>query len=626
MSKQRKRRTAAQRQAEHQQLLERRAQRLAAEEAEVEAEAEAETEAGESAGETAPEPAVREDVRQAVARAMGRDEGPGPASRDEAPQAPEEAEDLPFEVPSLPGAPASDADEEDEEARRAYEEGRAAPARDSGELPDWRAITEEVKRSQARRQPRADAPAPRREPADPERLDREARETAMSDMDRAAAAFAPARRKARKSGLRGLALFAAALAVLFAVLSGASLFLYNKYNPEQFVRSVVDSLAEGGSGLASLAVSDDLTALDADALAPLARYFADDAARDTLAAQLADQVVDPEGPGAAFPALGVEKTPVFLGYCDYKLRVDAVELVVTSSAQNLLLNLDGQPRTGQPTAEGVLYQGLVPGRYTAQVTAADATGQQVTGTETTLDLLDSQAPAAFSGALPIGDLTITGCTSDEAVIAVNGVQVSQRPEDGVVKLQQIALGSTVTFTYTQDWGAVTTGSAVFTDAAVTDLSFGNITTTGGIPASTEVDLMLGAYYASVLNGRNSGDAALLTGLTESWRQEMAGRFAGEEAGGRVYTYTNAVCLPASLALHTEGELPAFRATVAMAYTYSEDAGPAVPAVLYQAVEFVYENGGWLVNRAVDIDEAAFNAGSTAALQPAADASAAAPAA
>lgn len=594
MSKQRKRRTAAQRQAEHQELLARRAQRLAEEK-------------------EAAEPV----------EPVGREDPAPPADPDPEP------EEL-----VLPQEPAVwPADEEDEaEARRAYEEGRAyrRPAQPksapSGELPDWRAVTEEVKRSKARREAQA-APGPVRRT--PEEEDRQARESAMSDIDRAAAAFAgqsgrAARsRKARRGSgaLRAMAILAACLAVLFAVLSGTSIVLYNRYNPDGFIQKVIGSLADGGQGLGALAVSDDLNALDADTLAPLTDYFSDAGAREALAAQLADQVIDPQQAGEAFPALGVEKTPVFLGYCEYRLRIDAVELVVTSSAQNLLLSLNGQPRTGQPTADGVLYTGLVPGRYTAQVTAADATGQQVTGQETTLDLFDSAAPTAFSGALPMGDLTITGCPSDEAVIAVNGVEVAQKPQDGVVKLQQIALNSTISFTYTQEWGAVTTGSVTFSDAAVTDLAFGGIATTGGIPASADVDLMLGAYYASYLNARNSKDASLLTGLTEDWRTALGEQLAAEEAGGRVYTYTNTVCLPASLTLHTEGEKPAFWAAAALAYTYSEGSATAVPGVMYQAVEFVYENGGWLVNRAVNIDEASFNAGNTSALQEAAPASA-----
>lgn len=617
MSKQRKRRPAGRSQQENEELLARRAQRLAAKMAELEQDEPAQEPLDPPEG---PQGAVSDDtmgdVFGAVLEDRTEDAFPDEGAPEEAESLPEEPapgraseEEEPFELPEPPRAPKAAA-REDEAARRAYEEGR----------PHGEAEKDEpVPKPAARRA----GETPHRRRRDPEDLDREASDSALSDIDRAAAAFCGPKKKPRRArastATRAMAILAGVLAVTLAALSTASIVLYNKYNPDKFIQSVITALADGDASLTARITSEDLGELDTDSLAPLTAYFSDAAARDRLKAQLEDQVMDPSRTGDAFPALGVQKTPVVFGYCDYKLTVHSVQLLLTSSAQNLLLNLDGRPRTGEPTAEGVLYKNLVPGRYEAVVTAADATGQQVTGTQTKLELFDHAAPQAFSGALPIGDLTISGCVNDEAVISVNGIDVAQKPVDGVVKLSQVAVGSVIGMTYTAPYGAVSTASVTFSDAAVTDLAFTNVQTAGGVPDGPTTDLMLAAYYASYLNGLNQRDPAQVAGITEQMRQQLAAEFADPQHEGKVYSYLNAVCNPATLQLYSGGEHPAFWCDIAAAYAYTSSSGegPASGNVLrYQGVEFVYLEGqGWLINRTVEITEDQFNAGDVSALQP-----------
>ena len=135
-------------------------------------------------------------------------------------------------------------------------------------------------------------------------------------------------RRARTStATRARVILAGVLAVTLAALSTASIVLYNKYNPDKFIQSVITALADGDASLTARITSEDLGELDTDSLAPLTAYFSDAAARDRLKAQLEDQVMDPSRTGDAFPALGVQKTPVVFGYCDYKLTVHGVQPV-----------------------------------------------------------------------------------------------------------------------------------------------------------------------------------------------------------------------------------------------------------------------------------------------------------
>ena len=139
----------------------------------------------------------------------------------------------------------------------------------------------------------------------------------------------------------------------------------------------------------------------------------------------------------------MEKESVFFGYSRYSLTVHSVRLLLSSPVQNLRLSLDGVPRTGEQTADGILYQNLFPGLYTCTVTGTTDARQAVEGDATGLALLSSVEPTVCSGALLIADITVSGCVNDGAVITVDGAAVEQKPVNGVVTLPQVAVGSTI---------------------------------------------------------------------------------------------------------------------------------------------------------------------------------------
>ena len=141
--------------------------------------------------------------------------------------------------------------------------------------------------------------------------------------------------------------------------------------------------------------------------------------RSALTEQLTAQIADQTLTGSTYPALGVERDAVFLGYSEYKLSVHSVQLMLSTGASNPLLTMNDTARTGEVVSGGVLYKDLFPGRYTCLVTASSSTGETVTGTATELDLFQTSEPTVFNGALPLSDITVSGCTSDEATILVN---------------------------------------------------------------------------------------------------------------------------------------------------------------------------------------------------------------
>lgn len=501
-------------------------------------------------------------------------------------------------------APENAAEAEHRE-KEAYERGETVQSFDSTmELED--AMREAQRRARARMDERRKKSA--------READREARATQYSYAERAEAAMARPRKK-KRGPLAAMGAVAGALAVLLAVLCVASSALYSRYDPERFVADVLAAL-EGGdaAALAGHLVSDEVTVNEENA-ALLCAAFSGADAREALASQLRAQSADPAAAGA-YEALGVEKDPVFLGFCEYRIRVRGAQLMLRTNAQNVLLSLNGATRTGEEADGGILYKNLFPGRYSCTVTGATPLGEQLTGAETQLDLFSVSAPFEFDGALPIADVTVSGAVSDEAVIFINGTEVANRPSGGVVQLPQVAVGSTISFQYTEAHGAVTTGSVVFSDRSATQLAFGDIQTTGDTPDEAAINTLLSAYYASFVNAVNNKDASLVTGASAAQSAALPGLLEAEAFKDKVLQFTSAVVKADSVAACEVNGAPAFRCNAAMAYhtRSSTGDGAEADAMLYENVEFVFENGAWAVNRTVTIDEAKYTANDLSALE------------
>lgn len=421
-----------------------------------------------------------------------------------------------------------------------------------------------------------------------------------------------ARRRRMNRTTRKMLIAVCVLAVVFTGLCVTATVMYDKYNPDEFIASVDAALEAGDArALKNLLKGEDLTVSDEGAAA-LCRAFTDAAQREALRGQLEDQVVD-GGAQGAFPALGVEKESVFFGYSRYSLTVHSVRLLLSSPVQNLRLSLDGVPRTGEQTADGILYQNLFPGLYTCTVTGTTAAGQAVEGDATDLALLSSVEPTVFSGALPIADITVSGCVNDGAVITVDGAAVEQKPVNGVVTLPQVAVGSTIGMQYTAPWGAVTTASVQFADKTVTALAFENPVTEGGVPAAGELNTLLTAHYAAYLDALNNQDTALISGCTEEYKAALAQSVVSDTHKANLYVMGTAECNPSAIKSTAADGTARVSCYVKLTYTYSDrESHEETPATAYRVYTFTWADG-WKVSASADSTEEAYNAASVDAL-------------
>ena len=424
--------------------------------------------------------------------------------------------------------------------------------------------------------------------------------------------------KAGRAGvrtIRRMSIVAACLAVVLVILMTLSVVLSKKYDSSLFTSQLAEALADGNtSALTGMVTGQDI-AVSEENLAALCRTFADASNREALVQQLEGQLIDPNLAGDAYPALSVERDPVFLGYSRYKLAVHSVQLMLTTSAANPLLTMNDIAHTGEVVSSGVLYKDVFPGRYTCLVTAVSSVGETVTGTATELDLFQTDEPTVFDGALPLSDITVAGCSSDEATVLVNGQAIAVKPVGGTVTIPQVSVGSTIEFTYTAPHGAVTTGSVQFTDQSVTALTFGNVTTTGGVPDKAGVDALLRTYYSAYLDAVNLQDASKFqTLVSETLFSEQSAGLSAADKTANVYQFTDAVCEEASVSTLLIGEAPGFRCNATFSYQYTgKESHETQTAADKISCEFIFLDGQWKLNRLVACTEENYAANSTAAL-------------
>ncbi|MBD5093612.1 MAG: hypothetical protein HDT27_09940 [Subdoligranulum sp.] len=421
----------------------------------------------------------------------------------------------------------------------------------------------------------------------------------------------PRRRRVNRT-TRGMLVAVCVLAVLFLGLCTAATVLYETHRPDVFLSALDAALAAGDVRTVKGMLAGSDLAISDEGAAALCRAFADETRRAALYEQLSAQVVDPAASGQ-FPALRLVKTPVFFGYGDYTVSVHSVQLLLHSPARNLLLSLDGIPRTGEQVADGILYRNLFPGLYTCTVTGVTAAGQSVSSGGVELTLFSDAAPSLFDGALPIAAVTVSGCVNDEAIITVDGVAVAEKAVNGTVSLPEIAVGSTVGMQYTSPWGAVTTATAQFSDAANPALTFSDFVTQGGVPSAEELNSLLSICYATYFDAMNQRDASLLGGCTDAYRNAIAESVASDAHEGTLYIMGLAECSPAAIKSTTVDGAPYISCYAKCTYDQVDrETSEQTEEVSYAVCRFTWADG-WKLNDLADSSEEAFNAASLDAL-------------
>lgn len=409
-----------------------------------------------------------------------------------------------------------------------------------------------------------------------------------------------ARRRRVNPVTRRMLIAVCVLAVVFVGLCAAATVLYSRYSPEQFLAGLDGALQRGDArALSRMLRGEDLTVSEEGAAA-LCRAFADADRRQALLRQMAAQAVDADAEGD-FPALKLRKEPVFLGYGSYHIRVHSVQLLLHSTAQNLILSLDGVPRAGEQLSEGILYRDLFPGQYSCTVTGITALSQPLQGEPTELLLFSDGAPSVFDGALPCAALTVHGCINDTVSITVDGMACSASIQDGAAVLPPVALGSVIGMQYTAPWGAVTTAQVQFTDLAVTELTFGEPVTEGGVPTPEELTSLLTICGATWLDALNQQDLSLLSGCTDAYRDSLAGELATDFHKENLFVFGSVECMPAVKS--TPGEAsPTISCCAKLNYSYTNrESAEETAGTRYAVCSFVWQDG-WKLAARTDVSE------------------------
>lgn len=419
-------------------------------------------------------------------------------------------------------------------------------------------------------------------------------------------------RKKKDHTVLVLGILALLLALLLAAASIATTVLYRKYNAENFYDSLDKALLSADTAALSQLVVGDGVEVTNENLAALCSAFSVQENVDSLMAQLRAQAAGTAGDDVQFSSLTLTREKVFLGYANYRLAARPVSLQVPMTAQNPLLTVNGASRTGQSTADGILYTGFFPGQYTCVLTGQTALGVTMTGPSTNVMLFDSTKPVPFDGNLPIADITVSGSPSDAAVIAVDGTTVAQRSVNGVVTLPQVGVGSTISLTYTTEYGATTTASVQFTDKTATSLAFANFVTQGGVPAESDMTALLGAFYASYLDVLNNQDASKLTRATDLMLNTVKSSMGSDDNKDSVYMFMKAVPKMDSVAQgeYASGDtkLPSITLNASFQYTLTNRTNKKDSTKTdLVTCELVYQNGGWKVNRMVGCSQSDFDA-------------------
>ena len=432
--------------------------------------------------------------------------------------------------------------------------------------------------------------------------------------------YVPPRKKKRGSRrLVVLGLISLVLTVLLIAGAAATAFLYNRYNPDDTLERFGDALlTKDFATLRSLIRSDGVSVSD-DGLNALCRAFSTQEQVDALMQSLRGGRETPSAPAGeqadgTYSALELNGTPVFLGYSSYTVLVRPVSLLLTGDLNTPALTVDGAARSGSAAEGGILYAGFFPGMYTVTASDITITGQTLSGTAADLVLTDAETPVSFSGNLPIRTVTVENCIDDTAVISVDGTVVSQTPSGGTVTLPHVAVGSTISMEYTAPHGAKTTASVTFADASVTALRFENHATEGGIPSEEELNNLLGTYYSSYLDCINSQDMTQLLASTDLNRDRLSELYNNESNLSYAFTFESAAVNYTSAVSSTYEELPSVVCSVLFHYrTTDRTSGEDASHDSFQTCELVYQEGAWLVNRAVTCTQDQYNASERAEL-------------
>ncbi len=332
----------------------------------------------------------------------------------------------------------------------------------------------------------------------------------------------------------------------------------------------------------------------------------------------------PESVGDTFPAIGISQQDFFLFIKKYGVTIQGVSMLAPGATEGTVAYLNGVEHTGVATAEGVLYEGIMPGRY--ECTLVPPGTDPSTVQPITVDLFMVAEANVIEGTLLRSDITIENCLSDDAVIYVNDVPVQERPIGGVVTIPRVALGSTIRILLTQE-GQQVQSTVVYESSSQTTLRFENYenapisgasdssSTPSASSESTaptftvdEINTMMSTFYTSYLNAINDQSVTPITLATDSAIPTLQGRITSDANAEREFQFTSVACDEDSIVTETIDGEHYISFNMSFSYTHRlRGQGEYEAGSNRQSVQLIYEDGTWMVNNMVFVSDGDFDA-------------------
>ncbi len=432
----------------------------------------------------------------------------------------------------------------------------------------------------------------------------------------------PAKSQKQKSGAGATAVkvILVALLVVVAICATTLIMLYMANRPGKAINDFTAALQAGNvEKLAStVRTVDVLPAADTEDWMALCAGFEDDTAVAQLQNELQQQVSDPDATGLQYGAVRLKSEPLFFFIDRYYIELEGVQVLAPDAVDGTVLRLGTtEYANGEMTPSGMLYSHIMPGKYNgALLPAGEYQASSVFVIEAFAYPEYNQIGAGGTGTGQSATITVGNCTSDDAVIYVGGVPVAQTPVNGVVTIPNVPLGSVIKITLAQD-GQQMEASVVFSDLAMTNLMFGEYTAVGQVSGgttstaesapsmdATEIEDMMWIFYTSYLDCINAQSMDPLRLSTEANTERLEQRVVSDANKKNLFQYISVDCDEESIVTGQVDGKPTIEFNMTFTYQYwpRDGSGQVEEAFNHQSVQLVYEDGEWLVNYMVFVDD------------------------
>ena len=432
----------------------------------------------------------------------------------------------------------------------------------------------------------------------------------------------PAPRRSVGSIIATVILFLLIFAIITAAATMGMLYWCNR--PAVAINAYTAALeAKDVEELATLVTLNNTTSTVAGWEAMCAE-FETESNMDELKSELAKVNMSATNENLRYPSIRLVADDLFLFIKKYHVEATGVDALAPNAAEGTVLRLNGEDHTGAPAEGGILYGGILPGKYNCMLLAPGAAEapetQQSIFSLTTPTVLGEGASSGTpppSGSPQTGEITIENCMNDAATLYLNDMILPDKPSGGVARLTGVPLGAVIKITVEQD-GKVYESSVTFSDPAATALRFENYTEVD-VPSNNptefaaaitadEINAVLATFYTSYLNCINNQSTDSMQASTDRNTQALVSRITSPENAVNTYKFVSATCKADSIKAGEQNGVPMLTFNGSFSFNFTPRDGSAAEAAAsnHQSVRMIYENGQWKVDGFTIVSDGDFN--------------------